>query len=285
MRERSMRVAVVGATGNLGTAVLAALQQREEVSSILGIARRMPDRTADPYAAAAWTSIDVAAATGPAEATTQLIEAFDGADAVIDLAWLIQPNSKRDLLRRVNVDGIRHVAQAAAAAGVPALVVASSVGAYSSSPGREPRDENWGTEGIRTSHYSVDKAAQERVLDEIEAEHPQLAIARLRPALIFSAAAASEIQRYFLGSWIPGEALRPGRAPALPLPAGLRIQAVHSQDVGAAFAAAVVAGRRGAFNVCADDLMGVQELADVVDHGRFIERSEERRVGKKWRAG
>lgn len=157
-----MRVAVVGATGNSGTAVLGALQQREEVSSILGIARRMPDPTADPYVAADWVSIDIAAAVEPAEAILQLTEAFSGVDAVIHLAWLIQPDSERDLLRRVNVDGTRHVAHAAAAAGVPTLVVASSVGAYSPSPGREVREESWGTEGIRTSGPSAGRAGRGR---------------------------------------------------------------------------------------------------------------------------
>ena len=27
----------------------------------------------------------------------------------------------------------------------------------------------------------------------------------------------------------------------------------------------------GAFNICADDVLGPQELADIVDHGRYIE--------------
>lgn len=266
-----MKIAVVGATGNVGTATLTALQQREEVTSILGIARRIPDQDADPYSHADWASIDIAAATEPEEAISRLTEAFTGVDAVIHLAWLIQPNSERDLLRRVNVEGTRHVAEAAAAAGVSTLVVASSVGAYSPSPGMETRDESWPTGGVRTSHYSVDKAAQERALDEFATAHPQVTLTRLRPALTFSADASSEIQRYFLASWIPAELLRSGRAPALPLPAGIRVQAVHSADVGSAYAAAAVAGRGGAFNICADDVLGVQELADIVDHGHYVE--------------
>lgn len=265
-----MRVAVVGATGNVGTAVLKALHQRPEVSSVLGIARRMPDQGAEPYSQADWASIDVGAAVKAPEAIAHLTKAFADVDAVIHLAWLIQPNSKRDLLHRVNVEGTRNVALAAAAAGVDTLVVASSVGAYSPSPGLEVRDESWGTEGIPTSHYSVDKAAQERVLDEFEAEHPEVSVTRLRPALIFSAAAASEIQRYFLGSWMPVQALKAGRPPLLPLPEGLRLQAVHADDMGAAYAAAAVAGRRGAFNICGDDVLGVQDLADIVGDGRKV---------------
>lgn len=266
-----MRVAVVGATGNAGTAVLRALQQRSEVTSVRGIARRLPDESADPYAQADWISIDIGAAVETVDATSRLTEAFSGVDAVIHLAWLIQPNSHRDLLRRVNVEGTRTVARAAAAAGVGTLVVASSVGAYSPSPGREAREETWPTEGVRTSHYSVDKVAQERVLDEVEVAHPQLTVTRLRPALIFQGDAASEIQRYFLGRWVPVQLLGARRPPLLPVPRGLRIQVVHADDVAAAYAAAAVAGRSGAFNICADDVLGVQELADIVGHGRFFE--------------
>ncbi len=37
-----MRVAVTGATGNLGTSVLAALQEQADIEEIVGIARRQP---------------------------------------------------------------------------------------------------------------------------------------------------------------------------------------------------------------------------------------------------
>ena len=162
-----MRVAIVGATGNTGTAVLEALAATPEVTEVVGIARRMPDTTVAPYDGCDWRSIDVAAASPEGEAIARLADAFEGADAVIHLAWLIQPNTERELLRRVNVDGTRRVTEAVARAGVPHLVVASSVGAYSPDDTDDEatrRDESWPTGGVRTSHYSVDKAAQEQVL-------------------------------------------------------------------------------------------------------------------------
>ncbi|MGQ4819876.1 hypothetical protein ACQ1ZK_22870, partial [Enterococcus faecium] len=76
-----------------------------EVTSVLGIARRLPVRTEEPYASAEWAAIDIGGATPAQEAIAELTEALRGADAVIHLAWLIQPNSHRDLLRRVNVEG------------------------------------------------------------------------------------------------------------------------------------------------------------------------------------
>lgn len=267
-----MRVAVIGATGNVGTAVLKVLHQTSEITSVVGIARRMPDTSAAPYADCEWKSIDIAAASSEATSVEQLTEALTGVDAVIHLAWLIQPNDDRDLLRRVNVEGTRRVTDAVAKAKVSHLVVASSVGAYSADESLDRRDESWPTTGITTSHYSVDKVAQERVLDRFVDEHSEVTVTRLRPALIFGADAASEIQRYFLGSWMPVQLLQSGRLPFLPVPAGLRgVQAVHSSDVARAYVASILHRCPGAFNICADDVLGAQDLADLLGHGRYVE--------------
>lgn len=255
-----MRVAIVGATGNTGTALLEALAAREEVTSLLGIARRRPDVQTAPYREAEWATADVQFP----EVHQELVSLFKDVDAVVHLAWLIQPNSKRELLRRVNVDGTRHVLEAAAEAGVQRVVVASSVGAYSPVQDDELRDESWPTEGIPGSHYSADKAAQERVLDEFEALHPDIALARLRPGLIFQGGAGSEIQRYFAGKFAPVQLLNAVRPPMLPMPQDIRAQAVHAKDVAAAYAEAVIRGARGAFNVAAEDILDGETIAAVV---------------------
>lgn len=267
-----LRVAVVGATGNAGTALLRALAAAPGVASVLGIARRMPDQTVEPYASCEWTSIDIAAASSEQAAADALREAFAGVDTVVHLAWLIQPIAERELLRRVNVEGTRRVLRAAADAGVGHVVIASSVGVYAADPSRALRSEDWERGGIESSQYSVDKVAQEKVLDDFASAHPDIVVTRMRPALIFQGDAASSIQRYFLGSAVPVQALGRAKPPALPLPKGLRgVQAVHSEDAAAAFAAAVVQRAPGAFNICADDVLGAQQLADIIDHGRYFE--------------
>ncbi|WP_336662548.1 NAD-dependent epimerase/dehydratase family protein [Leucobacter sp. USHLN154] len=267
-----LRVAVVGATGNAGTALLRALAASPDVGSVLGIARRMPDLTVDPYASCEWSSIDIAAASSEESAVEALREAFSGVDTVVHLAWLIQPIAERELLRRVNVDGSRRVLRAAAEAGVGHVVVASSVGVYAADPSRSLRTEDWERGGIESSQYSVDKAAQEEVLDEFAREFPALTITRMRPALTFQGDAASSIQRYFLGSAVPVQALGRAKPPALPLPKGLRgVQAIHADDAADAYLAAIVQRAPGAFNICADDVLGAQQLADIIDHGRFFE--------------
>ncbi|MCK6211162.1 NAD-dependent epimerase/dehydratase family protein [Georgenia sp. EYE_87] len=272
-----MRVAVVGGSGNVGTHVLDALTAAPEVSSVVGISRRLPDRSAEPYRSADWVTIDVGAEAADDAAeeavVSRLVQAFAGADAVVHLAWLIQPNHDRDLMRRTNVEGTRRVARACAVAGVKQLVCASSWAAYSPVDDDVPRDESWRTGGIRSSHYSVDKAAQERVLDEFEAAHPEVVVTRMRTALIFAADAGAEIGRYFLGPWVPRGLLRPGALPVLPLPAGLRVHVVHAEDAAQAYLQVILQRAGGAFNVTADEVLWPADLARILDHGRYVEIS------------
>ena len=260
-----MRVVVVGASGNVGTALLRRFVDDGTVTSVVAVARRVPRRPPPaPYDVASWVACDVAAPT----AVDDLAPAFAGADAVVHLAWAIQPSHDRRRLHDVNVSGTRNVVDAARRAGVPHVVVASSVGAYSPAPDDVPRGEGWATDGVRSSSYSVDKAAVERVLDEAEERYPDLAIARLRPALVFQRAAGHEISRYFLGPWVPKRAIA-GRLPVLPWPTGLRLQAVHADDVADAYREAVVRRVRGAFNIAAPDVLRGPDVADVVARGRL----------------
>jgi nucleoside-diphosphate-sugar epimerase len=164
----------------------------------------------------------------------------------------------------VNVEGSRRVFRAVAEANVPALVYASSVGAYSPGPKDRAVDESWPTEGIRSSFYSRHKAEVERILDRFEAEHRSIRVVRLRPALIFKGDAAEEVRRLFAGPFLPSFLLHPRVIQLVPRIAGLRFQAVHSLDVGQAYRLAATSDARGAFNVAADPVLGPEELADLL---------------------
>ncbi len=244
-----MRVVVTGATGNVGTSVLAALARDPDVSEIVGLARRVPEVS---FAKTTWRQADIS--------TDDLVPLLDGADAVIHLAWLIQPSRDEALTRRVNVDGSTRVFDAVSRAGVPALVYASSVGAYAPGSAEGAVDESWPTTGIQSSFYSRHKAEVERALDAFEASHPEVRTVRLRPALIFKRLAATEIRRLFMGPLVPNRALRRDWIGVLPFPRGLRTQAVHSHDVGEAYRLATTRPVRGAFNIAADPVLDLQVL-------------------------
>lgn len=244
---------MTGASGNVGTSVLEALAVDAAVTEIVGIARRLPSH---PMAKVTWRTADVAA--------DDLVPLFDGADAVVHLAWAIQPSHDEAVMERTNVEGSRRVFAAVAAAGVPALVYASSVGAYSPGPKDEPVDESWPTGGIAGSAYSRHKAAVERLLDATEGENPALRVVRLRPGLIFKAEAASEIRRLFLGPLLPRGLVQRRLIPVVPRTPRLIFQAVHSSDVGEAYRLAATGDAAGAFNIAAEPVIGPAGLARLL---------------------
>lgn len=246
-----MRVVVTGASGNVGTSVLEALGRERRVETILGLARRLPEVEMPKVE---WARADVAA--------DDLVPLFSGADAVVHLAWAIQPSRDEAVTERINVEGSRRVFDAVARAGVGALVHASSVGAYGPGPKQRRIDESWPVDGIPTSFYSRHKAAVETVLDAFERREPGVRVVRLRPGLIFKAEAASEIRRLFAGPFLPGFLVRKQLVALLPRVPRLRFQAVHSRDVGEAYRQALVRDVSGAFNVAAEPEIGVEELCE-----------------------
>ncbi len=246
-----MKVVVTGATGNVGTSTVEALAKSPEIDEIVGLARRLPTWTPPKTS---WVEANILSA--------DLAAIFAGADAVIHLAWAIQPSRDAETLERINVEGSRRVFAAVAEAGVPKLVHASSVGAYSRGPKDREVDESWPTEGTETSFYSRHKVAVERELDRFEADNPGTRVVRLRPALIFKDEAATEIRRLFVGPFLPNFLLRRKLLPALPRIDRLRFQAVHSDDVGQAYLRAVLADVDGAFNIAAEPPLSPEEMAD-----------------------
>jgi len=249
-----MRVVVLGATGNVGTSLLAALGHEDSVESVLGVARRLPQLELPKVE---WARADIA--------SSELEPLLRGADAVVHLAWLIQPSRDQALLRRVNVEGSARVFRAVAAAGVPALVYASSVGAYSPGPKDRRVDESWPVEGVRTSFYARHKAEVEQLLDRFEREQPEVRVVRLRPGLIFKREAASGVRRLFAGPFLPSPLVRDGLVRLIPDLPRLRFQAVHSLDVGGAYRLAIVGDVRGAFNVAADPVLSPARLARLLE--------------------
>src|SRR3954447_13264571 len=260
-RGDPVKVVVVGATGNVGTAVVRALAADDSVSEVLGIARRRPEWQPPKTT---FVAADIA--------EDDLVPHLRGADAVVHLAWLFQPTHSPMVTWQANAVGSARVFEAASAAGVPALVYASSVGAYSPGPGRRV-DESWPTHSVPTAAYGREKAYVERLLDTFEARHPDTRVVRLRPAFIFQRQAATEQRRIFAGPLVPGSLLRPGRLPVVPWPAGLRFQALHADDVAEAYRLAVVGGGGGALKpppaprphpVAADPVIDAASIGEVL---------------------
>ncbi|KUH39986.1 MULTISPECIES: NAD-dependent epimerase/dehydratase family protein [Streptomyces] len=252
------RIVVTGATGNVGTSVVTALTADDRVASVLGLARRRPDWSPPRTE---WARADI-----EKDGDREFAELLAGADAVVHLAWAFQPTHDPLATWRTNVLGGMRVFRAVAEAGVPALVYASSVGAYSPGPKDRYVDESWPTHGWPEAAYSREKAYLERVLDGFEARHPEVRVVRLRPAFLFKEAAALEQLRIFAGPWVPGRLASPRFLPVVPDIEGLRFQALHTDDAADAYRrAALDDDARGAYNLAAEPPVGPEELAALLD--------------------
>ena len=252
-----MRIIVTGASGNVGTGLLRRLRLVWPAASVEALCRR-PPAAHPPYDHVRWVPFDLT----DAGARRRLTAMFDGADVVVHLAWAIQPVRDESLMRRMNIDGTAAVLGAVADAGVPHLVVASSLGAYAPGNGA-PVDESWPVTGQPSSSYSRHKVMVETMLDEFELSHPSIGVARIRPTVVSQRCAGAHMAALYLGPFVPKALFRvllAGALTRLPLPAGLTVQLVHADDVGDAIVAIVRRRSTGAFNL-AGDILGPGQIA------------------------
>lgn len=254
-----MRIVITGASGNVGTALLRRLQGSGAAHEIEGVCRRPPAHGA-PYEGVSWTSVDLA----DADAKQTLVRVFQGADAVVHLAWGFQPAHDHAYLERVGVDGTRAVVKAAQEVGVPRLVHLSSVAAYSSGPKNRRIDESWPTGGVFTLPYSRHKVAAERLLDAHEQQYPgRPGIIRLRPGLVVQRDAGSSLLRYGLPAVAPSVLVR--HIGVLPLDKDFAVQFIHADDVASAIDLALAKETTGAVNLAGEPIVTRRLLADALE--------------------
>lgn len=248
--RRRMRIAITGASGNVGSALVRRL--RRDGHELVGIVRRPPEDDSVEWHAADLTT----------RASEDVLRAaFAGADAVVHLAWGFQPTHRVDYLEALGVGGTRRVVRTALERRVPHLVHQSSIGAYSPRRDAAPVDEDYPTGGIPSSPYSRHKVAAERILDAVEREQDRTTITRMRPGIIGQREAGSALLRYGVPLLVPARLVR--AVPVLPLDRNVVLPLVHADDVAEAIAAALDARVSGPFNLAAGTV-GVDDVADAL---------------------
>ena len=248
-----MRVVVVGGTGNIGTSLLRLLERDDAVGSVVSVARRPASL---PLGKVEWVAADVA--------EDDLADVFTDADAVVHLAFVLQPMRDEAAMRRINVDGTRRVVDAVVRARVPALLVSSTVGAYATAPKSRAVDESWPLGPPGGSPYARHSVEAEEILDELEGRGGTRVV-RFRIAVAWKREAATQSRRIFGGPFVPSTLARPSLVPVIPDIPRLRFQCVHTDDAAEAIRLALHTDAAGAFNVAADPPLDARELARILD--------------------
>jgi UDP-glucose 4-epimerase len=258
-----LTVAVTGPTGEIGRALISALERTPEVERVIGMARRPFDLAGHGWEKTEYRRGDVL----DREAVEALVE---GVDVVVHLAFAIVAGDRAS--REVNLTGSRNVFEAAAAAGAKRLVYTSSVAAYGFHRGMpDLLDEDEPVRGTSRHPYSAHKAEVEAELAEaLEDSRTEAYV--FRPCIVAGPEATlllDLIPLLAMGQRIPGP-LRwalgkvPELRPVLPDP-GVPFQLVHHDDVASALAAAVLGhGEPDVYNLAGPGELTITDLSHAL---------------------
>ena len=233
-----LRIAVTGGAGHFGGMVLRRLVADSGVRSVVCLDVRPPRLTHDKLEA---VDADV---RDPA-----LARHFEGADAVVHLAFLISRYKPKELYDAINVEGSKNVFRAAVEAGASQILYSSSAAAYGMVRDH-PRPITEDTPRVHQPDFSYNDAKfrVEEFLDEFERQHPEVAVTRLRMVAALGPGMESLMGKFLARGIIPSTS-------DVPWPI------VLGEDVVDAFVLALRKRARGAFNLSADEPMTARQLA------------------------
>src|SRR6476646_6283513 len=173
-----LTVAVTGPTGTFGFGLMPLLQTDERIAGIVGIARRPFDANEHGWRKMTYRQGDV-------RDRAALEEAFQGADVVVHLAFMITGAASRETIRKINVECTLNAFRAAAAAGARRFVYASSVAAYGFHRDNPVgMTEDWPTRPAQRLFYAREKAELEQLLRDEEELSAGPALYLVRPPIV-----------------------------------------------------------------------------------------------------
>ena len=262
--DNGLTVAVTGPTGDLGIALVSALERSRRVKKIVGMARRPFDPKSQGWKKTEYRQGDV-------QDKASVRDAVKGAEVVVHLAFAIIGGGSAS--HEINVGGSKNVFEAAIDAGAERICYASSVAAY----GFHPDNPDWLTEdvpprGTPEMYYSQQKAEVEGILAQLLLKATQTHAWVFRPCIVAGPKAQmlmEQIPYYQLSERMPDFVNRavsslPLLKPVIP-DVGARFQFVHEDDVASAFVAGALGkGEPGPYNLAAPGTLTMKDLADVL---------------------
>lgn len=243
-----MDVAVTGSGGLVGQRLVAVLAEDPAVDRVVAldvVDQRVP----------AGVAAGVADVRDPA-----IADQLEGIDALVHLAFQLDPLHDEQAMRAVNVDGTRTTLQAAVDAGVGRIVVASSATMYGAHPDNDvPLTESSPRRPPQDFSYARHKGEVEDWLWGWIGDLPdEVTVTVLRPAIIAGPGVDNFITRQLE---LPRVVTVRGHRPP--------VQVVHVDDVVEAFRLAATTDMPGAYNVAAPGWLSLDEALAVLGRRRL----------------
>ena len=244
-----MRIAVTGSSGYVGTALLRRLAWADWVEAVLAVDVR-PPAAAYPESVT-FARHDVRESLGP------LFTEF-APDAVVHLAFVLEPGRNRRAIRQVNLGGTVSALSATAASGARQFLYFGSTTVYG------PHGENpeWLTEDSppRPSpgfQYAVDKLAAEELIEEFARTNPSVGVGVLRGCPVMGPTADNFISRAFAKPVLIGMS---GHDPPM--------QLLHEDDLTDLLERCLRERVTGLYNIAGDGVVRWSEMAAML--GRSV---------------
>ncbi len=244
-----MRIAVTGSSGYVGTALVRRLAWADWVEAVLAVDVR-PPRGAYPESVR-HVAHDVRGALEP------IFTEF-APDAVVHLAFVLEPGRDGRAIREVNLGGTESALAATAASGARYFLYFGSTTVY----GPHADNPEWLTEDSppRPSpgfQYAVDKLAAERLIDGFARTNPGVGVGLLRGCPVMGPTADNFISRAFAKPVLIGMS---GHDPPM--------QLLHEEDLVNVLERCLRGRVTGLYNIAGDGVVRWSEMARML--GRSV---------------
>ncbi len=242
-----MKYVITGGSGYIGTRLTELLVGREETERVLNVDVKPP--------AVPWPKTEYVRGDIRDRAQMRELLEREQPDALIHLAFLLNPIRDEGLMYDIDVNGTQAVLEAASLAGTEQVLVTSSGTAYGAFPDNPvPIAEDHPVRGQPDFSYARDKADADRVCQLWAADHPDRVMTIVRPCIVFG----PNVDNYIVRAWSEGA--------FLPIMDGVEgeFQLVHEDDVVTALTGLLDAREGGAFNIAGDGLMTWRESANLI---------------------
>jgi nucleoside-diphosphate-sugar epimerase len=222
--------------------------------------------------------IEIDLAEPARDSVAELKARMEGATALVHLGRTDGDELDGTGAAGVDVEGSRHLLEAAGSVGIEHLVVLSSATVYGAWPNNPiPLTEDAPVRPHPSLSFATHKAEVERMAAEWRDNHPGVTVALLRPTV----AVAEERTNWLAQSLWNGSGVRPGDAEP-------PSQFVHLDDLAAAVDLARRKRLEGPFNVAPDGWIEAEDLRALAGRGptvRLPERVVSRIAAWRWAFG